>query len=136
MINERQALSLAGKMWQISMRPVRYYKPYSITLLKFTHEKYPGSDIPRNFASRIKVNNSETGESREKLIYMNNPLRYGGETYYQGSYDPNDPRVSILQVVHNPGWLTPYLACTLVGMGMVWHFVLGLLRFVRQRRMA
>lgn len=136
MINERQTLSLGGKTWQLAMRPVRHYKPYSITLLKFTHEKYPGSEIPRNFASRIKVNNPETGESREKLIYMNNPLRYGGETYYQGSYDPNDPRVSILQVVHNPGWLTPYLACTLVGIGMVWHFVLGLFRFVRQRRMA
>ena len=34
-----QTFSCAGRTWQIAMRPARYYKPYSVTLQKFTHEK-------------------------------------------------------------------------------------------------
>ena len=48
---------------------------------------------------------------------MNNPLRYEGETFYQASYDPDDGG-SILQVVHNPSWLTPYFSCVLVALGL------------------
>ena len=49
---------------------------------------------------------------------MNNPLRYDGETYYQSGFDRNDARVTILQVVRNPSWLTPYVACILVSLGL------------------
>lgn len=31
--------------------------------------------------------------------------------------------VSILQVVKNPAWTTPYIACALVGFGMALHFI-------------
>ena len=31
-----------------------------------------------------------TGEDREVRIFMNNPLRYGGESVYQASFDPDD----------------------------------------------
>jgi hypothetical protein len=67
---------------------------------------------------------------------MNNPLRYWGETYYQGSFDRFDPRVSILQVVRNPGWLTPYVACSLVALGMLVQFLSHLIGFARKRRSA
>ena len=77
----------------------------------------PGTDIPKNFSSRVLLQRPETGEKREVLIYMNNPLRYAGETYYQSSFDPDD-HGTILQVVHNPSWLTPYFSCVLVGVGL------------------
>ena len=64
---------------------------------------------------------------------MNNPLRYWGETYYQASYDENDPRVSILQVVRNPSWLTPYLSCCLVGLGLAVQFMSHLISFAKRR---
>ena len=38
-----QTFPCAGKTWSIALRPVRHYKPYSITLKKFTHERYPGT---------------------------------------------------------------------------------------------
>jgi hypothetical protein len=134
LMNQPQSFTHAGKEWKLLFRPVRVYKPFSIELIKFTHEKYPGTEIPKNFASRVRVINHQTGENREVLIYMNNPLRYGGQTFYQGSYDPNDPRVSILQVVRNPGWLTPYIACLLVGLGLTLHFMLTLFNFTRAQR--
>jgi hypothetical protein len=133
MLTEPQRLTAADKTWELIMRPKRFYKPYRIALIDFTHEKYPGTEIPKNFSSRVKVFNPAGKEApREVLIYMNNPLRYGGETYYQSSYDPNDERVSILQVVRNPSWLTPYIACLLVGAGLTLHFMINLIGFVRK----
>jgi hypothetical protein len=132
-LGARQSVTCDGKTWEITMRLRRYYKPYNITLEKFTFERYPGSDIPKNFTSRVVVRRPDTKEERSVLIYMNNPLRYGGEAYYQGSYDPNDERVSILNVVRNPSWLTPYIACLLVGLGLLLHFVVQLAGFVRSQ---
>jgi len=60
-------------------------------------------------------------EDRDVLIYMNHPLRYGGKTFYQASFGKEDT-LSVLQVVENPGWLLPYLACALVGLGLLAHF--------------
>jgi hypothetical protein len=124
-----------NRTYQLVMRLRRYYKPYSIQLLKFDHDVYPGTDIPKNFSSRVRLQRPDTGEKREVLIKMNTPLRYAGETYYQASYDPDDGG-TILQVVHNPSWLTPYLACVLVGAGLVVQFMTHLLGFTLKRRTA
>jgi hypothetical protein len=131
-----QTLQFKGHTYQLAMRPVRFYKPFSLQLLKFSHDKYPGTEIPKNFSSRVRVRRPEIGEDREVLIYMNNPLRYAGETFYQSGYDENDPRVTILQVVRNPGWLTPYLGCLLVAVGMSFQFLLHLVGHLKERRTA
>src|SRR5436305_14937841 len=34
-----QTFACSGRTWMITLRPSRYYKPYSVTLQKFTHEK-------------------------------------------------------------------------------------------------
>jgi len=118
-----QTFSCAGKSWRLAMRPARYYKPFSLTLRKFTHERYPGTEIAKNFASSVALVDPERNESRDVLIYMNHPLRYRGETFFQSGFDGDD---SILQVVYNPGFIAPYLACVLVGVGLLvqltWHF--------------
>jgi hypothetical protein len=121
-----------GKPYEVTMRPVRYYKDFTVQLLDFTHDRYQGTEIPKNFSSRVRLKNAETGEDREVLIYMNNPLRYGGETYYQGGFEPGDT-VSILQVVKNPSWLTPYIACVLVSLGLVVQFMYHLIGFAKKR---
>lgn len=132
-IDGAQTFKHQGRTYQIDLRPVRYYRPYAIELLKFTHEKYMGTEIPKNFASRIRLTDAEQNEDREVEIYMNNPLRYRGETFYQGSFDPNDERVSILQVVRNPSWLTPYFSCALVALGLVVQFMSHLIPFIKRR---
>ncbi len=134
-IDGPQEFKVDNHTYQIALRPRRYYKPYSIKLQEFRHDLYPGTQIPKNFSSRILLQRPDTGESREVLIYMNNPLRYAGETYYQSGFDP-DNKGTILQVVHNPSWLTPYLACILVGLGLVVHFAMHLLGFTFKRRTA
>ena len=134
-IEQRQSFPLDNRTYELALRPRRHYNPYSIQLLKFQHDVYPGTDIPKNFSSRVLLQRPGTGEKREVLIYMNNPLRYAGETYYQSGFDP-DNHGTILQVVHNPSWLTPYLSCVLVGLGLVVQFATHLLGFTRKRRTA
>ena len=101
-----------GRTYALSMRPRRYYLPYSVTLKKFSHDVYPGTDIPKNFSSLVHLSNPARGEERDVLIYMNQPLRYDGKAFYQASYGKGDT-LSILQVVANPGWLLPYISCAL-----------------------
>jgi hypothetical protein len=131
-----QEFTFRGHTYQIALRPVRFYKPFSIELLKFSHDIYRGTDIPKNFSSRVLLQRPDTGEKREVLIYMNNPLRYAGETYYQSGFDDVDPGVTILQVVHNPSWLTPYFSCILVGAGLVVQFLTHLIGFATKRKSA
>jgi ResB-like family len=135
-LGQPQQFSYGGHTYQIALRPVRFYNPFTIQLQKFSHDIYRGTDIPKNFSSRVRLLRPDTGEDREVLIYMNNPLRYAGETYYQSGFDDVDPRVTILQVVHNPSWLTPYLSCLLVAAGLIVQFMTHLVGFITKRRTA
>ncbi|MFI5356321.1 MAG: cytochrome c biogenesis protein CcsA [Opitutales bacterium] len=133
MLDDPQPFSYAGRTWKISLRFVRHYLPYSLTLQKFTHDSYAGTDIPKNFASRIRLGTPKGRDDREVQIYMNNPLRYAGLTFYQAGFANND-RTTVLQVVGNPGWLMPYVACTLMVIGLLIQFGLTLFGFVTRRR--
>jgi hypothetical protein len=132
---QAQSVSYAGRTWNISLRLRRTYQPFSLTLLKFSHDRYAGTEIPKNFSSRLRLATTDGRESRDVLVYMNNPLRYGGLTFYQAGFENND-RTTILQVVRNPSWLVPYIACALMTLGLTVQFGVHLFGFVRRRRPA
>ncbi|MBS2026557.1 MAG: cytochrome c biogenesis protein ResB [Deltaproteobacteria bacterium] len=121
-----------GRKYQLSMRPRRQSLPYALTLKKFSHDVYLGTDVPKNFSSLVHLSNPARGEERDVLIYMNSPLRYGGKAFYQASFGKNDT-LSILQVVDNPGWLLPYISCAMVALGLVIHFAMSLRRGLRRQ---
>jgi len=128
-----QTFTYEGRTWQIALRVQRAYQPFALTLLEFRHDRHAGTEIPRNFSSRLRLRTPDGGEDREVLISMNEPLRHAGLTFYQAGFENND-RTSILQVVRNPSWLMPYAACALITLGLVVQFGLHLMAFVRQRR--
>jgi hypothetical protein len=130
-----QTFSCGGRSWQIALRQARYYKPYSVTLQKFTHERYPGTEIPKDFSSRVTLIDPERSVNRDVLIYMNHPLRYRGETFYQAGFEKDD-QTTILQVVHNPTFIAPYIACIVVAAGLLVQFGYHLVGFSRRRRAA
>lgn len=132
MLVEPERFSHAGREWTLSLRFEREYKPYSITLLEFTHERYAGTEIPKNFSSRIRLIAEDGVTDREVLIFMNNPLRHDGMTFYQAGFDNND-RTTILQVVRNPSWIIPYLSCLLMSVGLYWQFGWHLALFTARR---
>ena len=128
-----QGFEYAGRTWKMVLRSVRTYQPFTLTLLKFSHDRYPGTEIPKNFSSRLKLRTPDGRDDREVLIYMNNPLRYAGLTFYQAGFENND-RTSILQVVRNPSWALPYVACGLMTLGLVVQFGLQLVASLGRRR--
>jgi hypothetical protein len=136
-----QSVEVDGKRYTFLMRPVQVRHDFSLTLLKATHTVYPGTDIPKDFRSRVRIENAKSGENREVEISMNQPLRYGGYAFYQYQMSAGEmveraggtPH-SVLQVVRNPGWLTPYIGCGLVSLGLVVQFMFHLVKFVSKRK--
>lgn len=135
-IDERfppQMVSLGDQSWEIALRFTRFYYPFSIELIDFKHEKYPGTEVPFNFSSEVMVHHDDSSKDQKALIYMNHPLRYEGLTFYQASF-ANQDTTSIFQVVRNPGWLLPYFSVFIMGLGMVVQFGMHFVKFLGQRR--
>ncbi|HWE96190.1 MAG TPA: cytochrome c biogenesis protein CcsA [Tepidisphaeraceae bacterium] len=137
MLNGRkpQQLSVGGKTYELSLRFKRDYKPYTISLAKFTHDRFLGTDIAKDFASDVRLVDPARHVDRTARIWMNHPLRYlgSGETFYQASFDEKHDAFTILQVVSNPGWLVPYFACGIGALGLVIHFGTSLYTFAKRK---
>jgi hypothetical protein len=121
-----------SKAFEIVLRPKRYYRPFSITLEEFRHDRYAGTEIAKNFSSKIRLVDPGAHENREALVFMNHPLRYAGLTFYQAGFGNND-HTTILQVMKNPSWLVPYISCGMMATGLVIQFGMHLISFVRRR---
>jgi hypothetical protein len=130
--DEPQQITVDGKTYGVALRFKRTYTPYTISLEKFRHDTYEGTSIAKNYSSKVHLTDAARGEERDVLIYMNSPLRYRGETFYQSGV-LGDDQGTVLQVVRNPGWEMPYVACTMVALGMLIHFSLHLVGFLRVR---
>lgn len=128
-----QRFEYNGHTWAITLRPERKYYPFSIKLNELRHDVYPGTDIPKNFSSRIHLATTSGQDERDVLIYMNNPLRYAGLTFYQ--YQMNSAEgYTVLQVVRNPSWVMPYIACAMITLGLIVQFGIHLVGFAGKRR--
>ena len=130
-LTSEQSVTVGDKTYDISLRFKRDYKPYTVTLIDFKHDRFLGTNTPRNFSSLVRLKDPSRNVDREVLIYMNNPLRHAGETFYQSSFKPGDT-TSILQVVRNPGWLLPYFSCGMVTVGLLIHFGVRLAAPIRR----
>jgi hypothetical protein len=128
-----QMVEAGDQAWEIALRFQRQYYPFEIELIDFSHDKYPGTEIPFNFSSEVKVHHQDSTKNQKALIYMNHPLRYEGLTFYQASF-ANQDRTSIFQVVRNPGWLLPYFSVLLMGLGMCVQFGMHFVKFLGKRR--
>ncbi len=127
-----QTFSYDGREYEIGLRYTRTYLPAYLHLLDFSHDRYPGTEIPHNFSSEVRIIEPDSGDGRTTLIYMNHPLRFAGFTFYQASFG-NEDTMSMFQVVRNPARWVPYFACLMITLGMLWQFVFSLVRY-RSRR--
>ena len=121
MLRSSQQITVDGIAYALALRPRRYAYPFEFTLIDFRHDRYPGTNKPRNFSSQMRLVDASRGEDREVLVKMNEPLRYAGLTFYQHSFD-NADTTTILQVVRNPARWLPYVACAFVFFGLLFDF--------------
>src|SRR5512133_1838061 len=82
--------------------------PFVIRLDDFVLERYPGSNSPSSYKSKVTLTDKEEGVEIPFEIYMNHILKHRGYRFYQSSYDP-DETGTVLSVNHDPaGMMTTY----------------------------
>ena len=135
-VSRPERVTVDGKTYDMAMRFKRIYKPYSLHLVDVRADNYLGTETTRNYSSDIRLVDPTRNVDREVHVWMNNPLRFAGETFYQSSYD-QDRETGVettgLQVVSNTGWMIPYVSCMIVAVGMLFQFSVTLLRFLKRR---
>ena len=126
---------LGARRVYFSLRLKRYPMPFMLRLIDFMKEEHPGTQTARSYKSLVEVETG--GHWREKLIYMNNPLRHKNYTFYQSSFsiDQMNRERSTLAVVRNSGQWLPYIATFVTFAGLVIHFVMAALQS-RKRKTA
>ena len=126
-------IPVGDKQYKVELRFKRSYKSYAMRLADVRKDDYIGTTTPRNYSSDLRLVDASRNVDRDVKIWMNNPLRYAGETLYQSGYH-KDPRTgaetTTLQVVRNTGWMIPYVGCMIVAIGLMVHFPQTLVRFL------
>ncbi|MFP6581503.1 MAG: cytochrome c biogenesis protein ResB [Candidatus Hydrogenedentota bacterium] len=127
-------VNVDGEPWLIDLTRERWNVPFLVTLDEFIHEKYAGTQMAKSYESYITK--TENGEEETIRIWMNHPLRYKGYTFFQESWGPpnaapGEPLYSQFAVVRNPGDQGPLYACIIISIGLLLHFILKLLAYMR-----
>ncbi|MBI3865371.1 MAG: cytochrome c biogenesis protein CcsA [Planctomycetia bacterium] len=126
----------SGKTYRLALRFKRTYEPYSMKLEDVRFDKYIGTNTAKNYSSKLHLSDPSRNVDTNVTVWMNNPLRYAGQTFYQSSVgnDPiTDAESTGLQVVTNTGWMIPYVSCMIIVVGMLFQFRLALWRFLKRR---
>jgi len=93
--------------------------PFSIKLVDFQLERYPGSMSPSSYASDVTLIDKQKNTNFDYRIFMNHVLNYGGYRFFQSSYD-SDEHGTILSVAHDYwGSFFTYLGYFLMSLGML-----------------
>jgi hypothetical protein len=126
--------SSGGKQWFLTLRHKRWTLPFTVRLDKFTFEMHPHTDEPALF--RSDVTKIEGSDEQPVKISMNEPLRQAGYVLFQASYGPSDAppmaeHYSVFEVVNNPSDQWPKWSCYIIAVGLLYHFAMKLLRYVK-----
>ena len=128
-------VSVDGKDYRIGLRFKTEYKPYKLKLNDVKAEYYTGTETPKWFSSNVELTDLKSESKSTHEIWMNNPLRYNGETFYQANYIVDDgTEISALQIVKNRGWMIPYICCMFTVVGLAGQFGSSLLAHLKKVR--
>lgn len=93
---------------------------FDLKLIDFRMTKYQGSEKAKSYESEVQL------KDKTIVISMNEPLKHGGYTFYQSSFEPSndggEPTVSILSVNQDPGRVLKYLGSALIVAGIILLF--------------
>jgi len=110
--------SLGDYNFEVSYGSKEIELPFSLTLNKFTLDRYPGSMSPSSYESNVTLTDKENNYTHEYNIFMNNVLNYRGYRFFQSSYDPDE--FGTILSVNKDTWGTylTYLGYILLTLGM------------------
>jgi len=119
--SRRFAFELRKKSWQL---------PFRVLLKDTQRELYPGTQKPLAYSSDVV--RVQGNVAQEVHISMNEPMRHEGYIFYQSNWG-RDARgeFSGLAVVANPADRVPWIALTIITVGLVLHFTRKLWQHIR-----
>ncbi len=120
-ISEIQRVTVGGVKIAMYLGAKKIALPFSIKLIDFELERYPGSMSPSSYASEIELIDHEMGiKNMPYRIYMNHVLDHRNYRFFQSSYD-QDEKGTVLSVNHDPGTWPTYIGYILLTLGMLWN---------------
>lgn len=119
------SLIISGKKVIIEVTKESITLPFELALSEFKMDKDPGTNNPASYESFIKL--FSDGEMTKHHVFMNNPLKHRGFTFYQASYhqDNNGNYNSTLAVNVDQGRFLKYLGSLMLVLGGIWHYNLN-----------
>ncbi len=100
--------------WGAKLRTI----PFSIKVLDFQLDRYPGSMSPSSYASEVVLIDKEQNIKKPFRIYMNHILDHRGYRFFQSSYD-RDEKGTVLSVNNDPGKNPTYLGYLMLALGFI-----------------
>lgn len=123
-----------GESFQFLLGAKILQLPFEIELENFKMATNPGTMDPASYESFVKVKSGDS--TSQEHVFMNNPLKKEGFTFYQASYfqlEKGQGYGSIFSVNRDPGRLIKYLGSLLLVSGATIHFAI---RSRRKKRTA
>jgi hypothetical protein len=119
-------LMIDGVKMNIYLTKESHTLPFEFTLTKFKMDTNPGTKTPASYESFVNLF-TPSGTTNHH-IFMNNPLKHDGFTFYQASYSKDEQTgqySSTLSVNVDQGRPLKYFGSLLLVLGSWWHFVLN-----------
>jgi len=123
-----------GRSFVIRMDKRVWPVPFQVRLLDARSEYHPNTTRPKLFESDIM--RIKDGREAKVFIEMNEPMRYGGLTFYQRTMmngptgGDREATVSGFEVVRNPSDKWPEYSIYVAGFGLCFHFLMKLWGFL------
>ncbi len=120
-------INIAGRELFIQFIRKKLNLPFSIFLEKFKIGTDPGTTKAASYESDVVVKDPSNGTEQKANISMNEPLKYGGYTFYQASYSIEEgrPPVSVFSVNFDPGRMIKYLGSLIMCLGILTMFYMN-----------
>jgi len=125
---------LNGLNFRMNYGSIFKHLPFQIKLRDFQLENYPGSEMPKSYASEVTVIDQD--KTFDYRIYMNHILDHKGYRFYQSSYTITPQyEQSELSVNHDfwGTWVT-YIGYGLLYFGLLMIFIVKGTRFYKLRK--
>lgn len=126
-------LLINGKRVVFSLQKESLMLPFEFVLTRFKMDTDPGTQRAASYESFVRLFTEEG--PKEHHIYMNNPLKHSGFTFYQASYsqDRQGNYSSTLSVNVDPGRPFKYAGSLMLVFGSMWHYWLNFRRRKRKK---
>jgi hypothetical protein len=134
---EEQSVALGPRRLRVAYGLKSRPLGFELALVDFHMGTYEGTSDPSSFQSQVTVVDPENLDRFDRLIQMNQPLKYRKYKIFQASYqlNPGGSDWSVLAVAYDPGIYVKYAGALIMVAGIILMFFFRPL-FLRKKPMA